>query len=139
MMVFFQTRLGRILIWQRFYETGGSGFNLWLVKTILSCFFQTLLPHVLKTYFSTNPSFRLVETYFQSSGNSMLLFGDFFLQLEIMIKIRGNLNRKIFSCQWKPFSIFLPEEAVFPHSGNVFFNECFILDSGNRFSGKCKP
>ena len=34
---------------------------------------------------------------------------------------------------------FLPEEAVFPYSGNVFFNECFIPSSGNGFSGKYKP
>ena len=57
----------------------------------------------------------------------MLLFGAFFLLLETMIERRRN--------QWKPFSIFLPEEAVFLCSGNVFFNEYFILGSGNGFSG----
>ena len=34
---------------------------------------------------------------------------------------------------------FFPEEAVFPYSGNVFFNKCFIPSSGNGFSGKYKP
>ena len=57
--------------------------NFWLVKTIVSYFFQTLLP--LKVTFTSsenvslmNASFRLVETHFLSSGNSMLLFRDFF-------------------------------------------------------------
>ena len=37
----------------------------------------------------------------------MLLFGAFFLLFETMIEFRENLfYRKIFSCQWKPFSIF---------------------------------
>ena len=31
---------------------------------------------------------------------------------------------------------FVPEKAVFPCSGNVFFNECFISSGGNGFSGK---
>ena len=44
-----------------------------------------------------------------------------------------NFKRKVFCCQWKPFSIFLPEEAVFPYSGNAFFNECFIRGNGNEF------
>ena len=54
--------------------------------------FQTLLPPkaTFKTCFSTNPSFRLVETYFLPSRNSMLLFGAFFLLLETMIEIRWN-------------------------------------------------
>ena len=62
----------------------------------------------------------------------MLLFRAFFLLLETN---RGsNFKRKTFSCQWKSFSlIFLPEEADFMYSGNVFFNECFIPGSGNTF------
>ena len=81
-----------------------------------------------------------METYFLSSGNSMLLFGAFFLLLETMIEIRENqFKRKIFSSWWKPFSVFLPEEAVFPYIGKVFFNEYFIAGSGNEFSGKYKP
>ena len=59
----------------------------------------------MKTYFSTNPSFRLVETYFLSSGNTMLLFGAFLLLLETMIEIRRN--------QWKPFSIFCQKKQFF--------------------------
>ena len=33
---------------------------------------------------------------------------------------------------------FLPGEANFPYSGNEFFNECFIPNRGNGFSGKYK-
>ena len=65
------------------YNLCGYNFNFWLLKTILSYVFETLLP-------STNPSFPLVETYFLSSGNSMLLFGAFFLLLKTMIKITEN-------------------------------------------------
>ena len=43
---------------------------------------------VVKTYFSTNPSIRLVETDFLSSRNSMLLFKAFFQLLKTMIEIR---------------------------------------------------
>ena len=32
----------------------------------------------------------------------------------------------------------MPEKAVFRYSGNVFFNECFILGFGNGYSGKYK-
>ena len=49
------------------------------MKTIPSYFFRF---HVVKTYFLKNPSFRPVETYFLSSGNSMILFRDFFVMLE---------------------------------------------------------
>ena len=35
--------------------------------------------------------------------------------------------------------IFLPEEAVFPSSGNVFFNESFIPAIGEEFSLYWKP
>ena len=74
-----------------------------------------------------NPSFWLMETYFLSSGNSMLLFRAFSLWLETMIEIMGiNFNRNIFSSYWKPFSIFLSEEAVFSYSGSIFFNKCLI-------------
>ena len=33
----------------------------------------------------------------------------------------------------------LPKKAVFPYSGNVFLNECFIPGGGNGFSGYYKP
>ena len=61
--------------------------------------------------------------------------------LETIIKIREtNFKRKTFSCQWKPFSlIFLPEEAVFPYRGKVFFNDCVVPGSENGFSGQHKP
>ena len=90
-----------------------------------------------KSNFSTNPSFRLVETYFLSSGNSIFLFGAFSLLLETN---GANQFSKTFSWYWKLFSlIFLPEEAEFINSGNVFFKECFILCSGNWFSGQYEP
>ena len=63
----------------------------------------------MKTYFSTNPSFRLVKTHILYCGNSVLLFGAFFLLLETMIE-EINFNRKIFFCYWKPFSIFLQKK-----------------------------
>ena len=68
----------------------------------------------MKIYFSTNPSFRVVETYFLSNGNSMLLFRFFFLLLETMIELGGiNLNRKLFSCWWKPFLNFCQKKQFF--------------------------
>ena len=91
---------------------------------------QKQLLHLMETYFSRHLSNRLEEIYFLSTGNNMLLFGAFLLLLETMIEIRGNqFQQKIFSCQWKLFSIFLPEATVFPYSGNVFFNGCFVSGS----------
>ena len=111
------------------YHLRDFDFNFWLVKTILSNFFRhychrKYLLHLVKSYFSTNPSFRLVETYFLSSGNSMLFCSKpFFCFWKPWLKLEGiNFNRKIFFCWWKPFSIFLPEETVFLYSGNIFFN-----------------
>ena len=95
---------------------------------------------IVGTYFSTNTLFRLVKTYFLSSRNSMLCSEPFFCCWKPWLKLGGiNFNRKIFSCWLKPFPIFLPEESVFQSSGNLFFNECFILGSGKRFSGLYKP
>ena len=90
----------------------------------------------MKTYFSTNPSFQLVETYLLSSGSSMLLFGAFLLLLEAMIEIRGNqfYQKNIFLLVGIIFD-FLTEEAVFPYSANLLFNECSIPCSANRTSG----
>ena len=48
------------------------------------------LLHLVKTYFSMNPSFRLVETYFLSRRKSVLLFRAFFLLLETMIEVMRN-------------------------------------------------
>ena len=104
----------------------------------LQFFFQILLPpkvtSIQRKHFSVNPSFRVVETYFLSSGNSTLLFRALFVLFETVIEIkRTNFERKSFSCQWKPSSIFQPEEAIFSSSGKVFFNECFIPISGDAF------
>ena len=53
----------------------------------------------------------------------MLLFRVFFWCWKPLLKLgRTNFKRKTFSCKWKPFSsTFLPEQAVFPYRGNVFF------------------
>ena len=86
--------------------------------------------HLAKTCFPKNPSFRREEIYIQSFYSEL-----FFLPLENIVEIReDSFRRKTFSCLWKPFSsIFLPEEAVFLYNGNLFFNECSILRSGNGF------
>ena len=66
--------------------------NFWLVKTIVSYFFQVLLsPKV--TFTSIENIFfneSIIPTYFLSSGNSMLLFGAFSLLFGTMIEISGN-------------------------------------------------
>ena len=81
-----------------------------------------------------NPSSRLVQTYFLYSGNSMLSFGAFFLLLEAMIEIRGNqFKKKNIFLLVEAISDFLPEEGVFPYSGNVFLNESFIPAIEERF------
>ena len=88
-----------------------------------------------------NPSIQLVETYFLSDGNSLLLFRAITWCWKPLLKLEGaNFKRKTFSSKQKPFSlIFLPEEAVFPYWRNLFFNKCFILDRENGFSGQYKP
>ena len=60
----------------------------------------------------------------------------FFLLLKTMTEIRGEsiLIKKLFLIVETNFN-FLPEETAFPYGGNVFFNECFVPGSGNRFSG----
>ena len=96
----------------------------------------------MKTYFLTNTSYRIVESYFLSSGNCMLLFRGFFSFWELLLKLGGtNLKKKKFSYYWKPFClIFLPEEAVFPivemyFSTNASFRvmETDFLASRNHF------
>ena len=76
-----------------------------------------------------------METYFPSSGNSMILFGVIFLLLEIEIKGKSVLTEKYFSTNGNHFPLFFVRKTVFPYSGNVVFNECFILAGGNGFSG----
>ena len=46
---------------------------------------------------------------------------------------------RVLKCKVETIFNFLPEEADFPCSGNVFFNEYFIPSSGNGFSSKYKP
>ena len=73
---------GESILTKKYFSASGNYFRFFCQK---KQFFR-----IVGTYFSTNTSFRLVETYFLSSGNSMLLFGAFFLLLETMIEIRGN-------------------------------------------------
>ena len=66
-----------------------------LVETILSYFFQTLLPPKVTFTSSENIFFNksvipATGNLFSVYGNSMLLFGAFLLLLEIIIEIRGN-------------------------------------------------
>ena len=69
----------------------------------------------MKTYFSRNLSFRLVETYLLFSGSSMLLFGAFFLLLETMIEISGNINfnKKCFPTSRNHFRFFCQKKQFF--------------------------
>ena len=110
------------------------------MKTIPSDFFRF---QVVKTYFYTNPLFRLVETYFLSSGNSILLFRAFFSDVRnhYWNYWEPNLKEKHFRARGNHFLwlFFLSEKTVFPYRGNVFFNKCFIPGSGNGFSGWYKP
>ena len=82
----------------------------------------------MKSHFSGNRSFWLVETDFLLIANFIFLFG-------------------AFSCRWtleircKPifFHFFIPNltaEAVFPASGNELFMEYFIPASGRAFSAE---
>ena len=78
-----------------------------------------------KTYFSTNFSFRLVETDFLPCGNRFLLFNHFFLQGKTFTENSGIKfiwerlcsGRKGFSIQWKLFPFIL---YFFPTSGNSY-------------------
>ena len=124
------------------------------MKTILSYFFQRILLPLKVTFtsseniFSTNPSFRLVETYFMSRRNSVLLFGPFFLVLETMIEIMKNqfehyvffllvetyLSSNVsFRVAVTDFLASTNHKLFFPPIGNVFFNESFILAIGKGF------
>ena len=101
-----------------------------------------------RTNFSANPSLRLEETSFLSTGNSIVLFQVFFRVLfkncywnlgEVNFKRRSiflllNTSFFIFSEILRFFNV----EATFSYSGNVFFNKSFIrlvemdfLSSGN--------
>ena len=91
-----------------------------------------------------NSSFRLVETDFLSSGNSILLFrallkfwkfggGNYF---------KKNYSRKLFYIVEINFFHFLDifaSESYFSSRGNVFLNEFFILYGGDGFlsGGNC--
>ena len=84
----------------------------------------------MKTYFSTNSSFRLVETYFLSSGNTMLSFRSFFLMLVTIIEIRWN-HFLWFSCQKKQF--FCIMEKYFSTNASFRLMETNFLACSNNF------
>ena len=86
----------------------------WLVETI---FFHSisessqLLPvkavySSTRTYFSANPSFRLMEAIFLSTGNSIVLFRSFFCQWKLLLKFGGSQFLK----------------ANYPANGHKFFS-----------------
>ena len=66
----------------------------------------------MKTYFSTNVSFRPVETYFLSSGNVSFCLESFFLPLKTMIEIRGK-TEKHYPASGDHFRFFYKEKQFF--------------------------
>ena len=88
--------------------------------------------------FFKNFSFLLVEVDFLSTWNSVHLFGDFFLLVEIQF-LRSNLisaSRNWFSGWWKP--LFCSTDGFYPFNGNVFVNKPGIVVGQSGFSGHCK-
>ena len=90
--------------------TPANKLNFWLLKTIPSHFFRNYchrkqLFHLVKTYFSTNPSFRLTEIYSLSCANSMLFFRAFLCYWKPLLKLEGT--------NFKTKNIFLPVETIF--------------------------
>ena len=92
-------------------------------------------------FFLANYSFRLVETYFLSSGKSIFLFR----ALLKLLKFEGGNF-----CLWKlifwlvelifsHFSDTLPSESYFPFNVNSFLNEFSKLYGGCTFSVLWKP
>ena len=87
-------------------------------------------------FFLANYSFRLVETYFLSSGKSIFLFR----ALLKLLKFEGGnfcLWKLIFWLVELIFSLFsdtLSSESFFPSSGKVFLNEFSNPYGGDAFS-----
>ena len=99
------------------------------MKTILSYFFQTLLPPKVtftsseNVFFNESFIFRLVETHFLSSGNSMLysMFGAFFCCWKPWLKLGGtNFNRKCFPASENHFRFFCQKKQFFRIAGTYF-------------------
>ena len=125
----------------------------WPVKTVFfpfgrcSWLWKQLLLHV-ETYFLTDSLFRLVETDFLSSGNSIPLFR----ALLKFLKFGGNniFQRHLYLCSWKLifwlmeinyfyFSDTPVSESYFSSSGKVCLNEFFIPHNGDEFFVLWKP
>ena len=113
--------------------------NFWLVKTIFSYFFgyychRKQLLHLVKTNFSANSLFGLVETYFLSSGNHKLFsFQWKRICNESFIPAIG----EGFFLWWKGSNLlensFLLAKTVTDLSGSHFLKTELILASGNHF------
>ena len=117
-----------------------------LVKTILSYFFQTLLPPKITFTSSENIFFNdyfilASENSFSVSWKQYAFVRSIFLPLETMTEIRGEsvLTENYFPVRGNHFLHFFPEDAVFPYSGSVFFNEFLFPAIGEGFSLQWKP
>ena len=87
-----------------------------------------------------NPSFWLVETF--CLVETVCFNSELFLCYWIsLLKLEGtNLKEKHFLLVETVLFYFLARRnTVFRYSVKVFFNECFIADSANGFSGQYKP
>ena len=126
-------------------KLGGINFNRKIFSGYLKPFFifcqKKQFFRIVGTNFSTNASFRLVKTYFVSSGNSMLLFRAFFLLLETIIEIRGNQfqQKNIFLLVETIFNFFCQKKQFFRIVGTCFStNPSFqLLDKDFLFIGNC--
>ena len=112
-----------------------------LVQTILSYFFQTLLPPKITFTSSENIFFNdyfilASENSFSVSWKQYAFVRSIFLPLETMTEIRGEsvLTENYFPVRGNHFLHFFPEDAVFPYSGSVFFNEFLFPAIGEGFS-----
>ena len=81
------------------------------------------------TYFSANPSFRLVKTSFLSTGNCVFLFQVFFYLWKIILKFGGSQILKTNHIPTRVHQFF----RFFPYCKSVFFNILYPA-SANEFS-----
>ena len=115
----------------------------WLVKTILSYFFQTLL--LPKITFTSSENIFFNDYFILASENSFSVqwkqyafVRSIFLSLETMTEIRGEsvLTENYFPVRGNHFLLFFPEDAVFLVEAYFSTNSSFqLLEKDFLFSG----
>ena len=131
-MAFFRKSPGKILIWLKFSETWEPDFKYILFFFRESCRWK-LFFRLVKTYLWENPSFRILERDFLSSGNHLLYLKVFSPGGNRHWYEWKGIFKNITYSWWWNLVCFLASGNQFLPLSQIFFKESFISVSGSAF------